>query len=179
MDSHRMIIAVTGVQAAGKSTVARLLAERFARGVYIEADALQRMIVSGAAWVDQPGPPHGEAKRQLQLRLNHMCLLARSFLDAGFTAVLDDIILGDRYHQLLADLHGYPFSLIVLAPSLVAVQERDRARPTRTLGDAWASYLDAELHATMRDTGIWIDNSNQTPDDTVDEVIRRLRLALE
>lgn len=40
------IIVLTGIMAAGKSTVARLLAQRFVRGVYIEADALQRMIVS-------------------------------------------------------------------------------------------------------------------------------------
>lgn len=38
--AHPRIIAVTGVQAAGKSTVALLLAERFPRGVHIEADAL-------------------------------------------------------------------------------------------------------------------------------------------
>jgi chloramphenicol 3-O-phosphotransferase len=176
---HHMITAVTGIQAAGKSTVARLLAERFTHGVHIEADALQRMIVSGAAWVEAPGPPHGEAEGQLRLRLKHMCLLARSFVDAGFTVVLDDIILGDRYHQLVADLQGYPFALAVLAPRLDIVQRRDRARSKRTLGDAWAAYLDAELHATMRDTGIWIDNSNQTPDETVNEIIRRLRPTLE
>ncbi|MGE0539887.1 MAG: AAA family ATPase [Dehalococcoidia bacterium] len=174
MYDHHAIIVITGIQAAGKSTVARLLAERFPRGVHIEADALQRMIVAGADWVDQPGPPHGEAERQLRLRLTHMALLARSFFDAGFTVVLDDIILGDRYHHLVAGLHGYPFSLIVLAPVLATVRQRDRDRPKRTLGDAWASYLDTELHATMRDTGIWIDNTNQTPDETVNAIIRRL-----
>ncbi len=179
MPHQHALIAVTGIQAAGKSTVAQLLAERFARGVHIEADALQRMIVSGAASVEQPGPPHGEAERQLHLRLTHMCLLARSFFDAGFTVILDDIILGDRYHQLLAELEGYPFTIVVLAPHLDAIHRRDRDRPKRTLGDAWAAYLDAELRATMRDTGIWIDNSNQTPDETVNEIIRRIWPALE
>jgi chloramphenicol 3-O-phosphotransferase len=179
LHDHHTIIAITGIQAAGKSTVAHLLAERFSRGVHIEADALQRMIVSGAAWVEQPGPPHGEAKRQLRLRLTNMSLLARSFFDAGFTVVLDDIILGDRYHHLVAELHGYPFSLIVLAPRLATVQQRDHTRPKRTLGNAWATYLDAELHATMRNTGIWIDNANQTPDETVNEIIRRLSPTLE
>jgi hypothetical protein len=28
----------------------------------------------------------------------------------------------------------------------------------------------------MAGTGIWIDNSHQTPEDTVDEIIRRLEV---
>ena len=76
-DQHR-IVAVTGIQAAGKSTIARRLASHFTRGVHIEADALQRMIVSGGVWVEEPGEPAGEAARQLRLRLRHMCLLAAS-----------------------------------------------------------------------------------------------------
>ncbi|WP_201363698.1 zeta toxin family protein [Dictyobacter formicarum] len=65
------IIVVTGIMAAGKSTIAHLLAQRFARGVHIEADVLQRMIVSGGAWISQPGEPAGEVARQLRLRLKH------------------------------------------------------------------------------------------------------------
>src|SRR5437016_14382762 len=87
------LIVVTGIMAAGKSTVARLLAQRFERGVHIEADVLQRMIVSGAVWVSEPGEPRGEAAGQLRLRLANLCLLGRSFFASGFTVVLDDIIL--------------------------------------------------------------------------------------
>ncbi|MHB8575447.1 MAG: nucleoside/nucleotide kinase family protein [Dehalococcoidia bacterium] len=66
------IVVVTGVQAAGKSTVSRLLAGRFVRGVHVEADTLQRMIVAGAEGVTTPGEPDGEAARQLRLRLTHL-----------------------------------------------------------------------------------------------------------
>lgn len=176
LDDHHAIIVVTGVQAAGKSTVARLLAQRFARGVHIEADALQRMIVSGPAWVERPGPPHGEAARQLRLRLEHMCLLGRSFFDAGFTVVLDDIIIGERWTQLQAALRGYPLSLVVLAPRLDAVLLRDTSRSKPALGEEWARYLDDALRASMSGAGIWLDTSNQTPDATVDEILRRLAL---
>ncbi|MGH2588494.1 MAG: phosphotransferase-like protein [Dehalococcoidia bacterium] len=169
-----VIIVITGIQAAGKSTVARLLAQRFARGVHIEADALQRMIVSGAAWVGEPGPPAGEAERQLRMRLRHMCLLSGSFFDAGFTVVLDDIIIGDRWKQLQEELHGRLFSLAVLAPDVDAVLSRDADRAKRTLGEAWARYLDKELRATMAGVGLWLDTTSLTPEETVDEVLRHL-----
>jgi predicted kinase len=104
---HRpAIIVVSGIMASGKSTVARLLAGRFARGAHVEADALQRMIVSGGVWVGESGEPGGEAARQLRLRLRNMCLLGRSFYEAGFTAVLDDIIIGERWRELQDDLRG-------------------------------------------------------------------------
>ncbi|MBI2761153.1 MAG: zeta toxin family protein [Chloroflexi bacterium] len=170
------IIAVTGIQAAGKSTVARLLARRFERGVHVEADTLQHMIVSGGAGVGEPGQPAGEAERQLRLRLKHMCLLGRSFFDAGFSVVLDDIIIGDRWAQLQDGLDGYPFSLVVLAPGVEEVLERDHTRAKNTIGAAWARYLDRELRTTMAGIGIWIDSSGQSPDETVEEILQRLGL---
>jgi len=173
LDRHALVV-VTGIQAAGKSTVARRLAERFARGVCIEADALQRLIVTGAAWPERPGPVTGEAQRQLRLRLANLCLLGRSFFDAGFSVVLDDIIIGERWAEVRAALHDRPFALVVLAPRLEVVLERDRLRPKRTLGEAWARYLDGELRATMAGAGLWVDPSDQTADETVDEVARRL-----
>ncbi|HEY7781204.1 MAG TPA: hypothetical protein VIC85_13415 [Ktedonobacterales bacterium] len=64
LPARREIIIVTGIQAAGKSTVARLLAERFARGAHVEGDALQHLIVSGSEGVQEPGEPTGEAAHE-------------------------------------------------------------------------------------------------------------------
>src|SRR5262249_54883992 len=129
---QRRIIAVTGIQAAGKSTVARLLAQQYVRGVHVEADALQHMIVSGSEGAREPGELTGEAARQYFLRLRHMCLLGRSFAEAGFTAVLDDIILGEGWRSVQEHLHGAPYALIVLAPRVeIVTLERDRSRTKR------------------------------------------------
>ncbi len=173
MFTEPAIIVVTGIQAAGKSTVARLLAGRFERGAHVEADALQRMIVSGGQWVDEPGPPSAEAGRQLRLRLRNMCLLGKSFYDNGFSVVLDDIIIGERWDHLQEDLQGYPFTLVVLAPRTEFVQHRDAHRGKPPLGARWAEYLDSELRKTMSGIGIWIDSSNQTPAETVDAILAR------
>ncbi|HLC28100.1 MAG TPA: hypothetical protein VJL07_01475 [Dehalococcoidia bacterium] len=45
------------------------------------------------------------------------------------------------------------------------------------LGEKWARYLDGALRETMAGVGIWIDNSDQGPDETVDEIVGRLRPA--
>ncbi len=173
--NRQAIIVVTGIQAAGKSTVSRLLAQRFARGVHVEADALHHMIVSGGEQVQEPGEPQGEAARQYLLRLKHLCLLGISFFEAGFTVVLDDIMLGESWQYVQAQLQGVPFSLVVLAPRVeVVVRQRDSSRAKRPLGAAWATYLDHAFRATMEDSGIWIDTSEMTPEETVDQVLCQL-----
>lgn len=175
ISNRQAIIVVTGIQAAGKSTISRLLAQRFARGVHIEADVLQHMIVSGSEQIQEPGELEGEAKRQYFLRLKHMCLLGRSFFESGFTAALDDIVLGESWQYVQAQLQGLPFSLAVLAPRVeVVAQQRDRSRAKRPLGEAWATYLDQAFRATMTDIGLWIDTSDMTPDETVDHILRQL-----
>jgi len=174
------IIVITGIQAAGKSTVARLLAQRFERGVHIEADLLYQMIVTGRVLPQEPGVMPPEAERQLRLRLRNACLLARSFYEAGFSVVIDEIIIGERYDHLKEDLAGLPFELVVLAPRAeVVAKERDASRGKRVvLGEEWATYLDRELRATMSTRGVWIDNSEHTPEETVEEIVRRLELTV-
>jgi len=171
-----VLIVVTGIQDAGKSTVARLLAGRVERGAPIEADVLYPIVVCGRVLPEEPGVMPPEAQRQLRLRLHNACLLARSFYEAGFNVVIDDIIIGERYAHLQEDLAGLPFDLVVLAPRPeVVVKERDAQRGKQTvLGGQWAGYLDQELRATMAGIGTWIDNSEQTPEETVEEIMRRL-----
>lgn len=49
------LFVISGVSAAGKSTVARLLAERFARGVCVHGDEIRAMVVETdriGLWLD-------------------------------------------------------------------------------------------------------------------------------
>ncbi len=170
LDPRTPLIVVSGNQGAGKSTVSRLLAQRFARGAHVEADVLHKMIVSGGEW-PQPPAPAGEAARQLRLRLHNACLLARSFVDAGIASVVDDIIAGDRLDQLLEELTGRDVIFVMLVPDVAAIRAREHARGT-ALFDEW-SGLDTEIRTNTRRIGLWLDTSSQTPQQTVDEIMRR------
>ena len=55
-----MVIVITGIMAAGKSTVAQILAERLPRSVHVRGDVFRRMIISGRA---EP-TPSGSAERR-------------------------------------------------------------------------------------------------------------------
>jgi predicted kinase len=168
LDRRHGLFVISGMQGAGKSTVADLLARRFERGVHVSADALQRMIVSGAEWPAERAMS-AEAERQLRLRLRNMCALGASFYDAGFTAVLDDIVIGERVAHLQEDLAGRPFTFVMLTPRIDVVKERELGRGTR-LFDAWG-WLDEEIRTSTRRIGLWIDSSEQTAEETVDAIL--------
>lgn len=165
-----VVVVISGMQGAGKSTVADRLARRLPRAARISADALQELIVAGGRWPERRDMS-AEAERQLRLRLHHACLLARSFVGAGFTAVVDDIVVGTRLDDLLAELAGRRFIFVMLTPRLEVVRQREHGRGT-SLYDEWA-WMDGEIRTGTRRLGLWLDTSAQTADETADELLRR------
>ena len=163
-------IVVSGMQGAGKSTVATALARRLPRAARIEPDALQAMIVSGGRWPEDR-EMSAEALRQLRLRLHHACLLARSFVAAGFCAVIDDLIMGARLDDLLAELAGERFLFVMLTPRLDVVRQREAGRGTR-LWETWG-WMDAEIRTATARVGLWLDTSEQTVEQTVAAILSR------
>jgi chloramphenicol 3-O-phosphotransferase len=164
------IFVISGTQGAGKSTVSRLLAGRFERGAWVSSDALQQMIVSGGRW-PEGAEMSPDAEAQLRLRLRNACLLARSFADAGVTAVVDDIVIGERVEQLLEEMAGRRFVFVMLLPRREMVRERERGRGTALWRD-W-EWLDDVIRQETRRIGLWLDTSEMTPEETADAIVAR------
>jgi chloramphenicol 3-O-phosphotransferase len=161
---------LTGPSAAGKSTVARLLAERFPRGAHVEGDVFRRSVVAGRA--DMTPEPSGEALSQLRLRYRLAVHVADMYLDAGFTVVLEDVIAGPLLEECAGLIRGRPLHVVVLLPSTQALRAREASRPDT----GYANWSIEQLHDVfVRETprlGHWLDNSGQSPDETVDEILR-------
>ena len=169
------IIVIAGLPGAGNTTTARRLAQRLPRAAHVEADEMQRLIVSGGVW-PEARDMSAEAHTQLRLRLHHACLLSRSFADAGIDAVVDDIIIGSRVDDLLDELSVAPFHLVMLAPAFATIVDRWKAMASPYV-DAW-SWMDDELHHRTRRVGLWLDTTDRTPDQVVDDIVERLDDAL-
>jgi adenylate kinase family enzyme len=131
------VIVISGIMAAGKSTVSQLLAERFQYGVHLRGDVFRRMTVSA---------------------------------QAGFTVVLQDVVIGELLREFLDGIETRPRYLVVLTPRPEVIEDR--------LGDARSNFsvdeLDYELHAFTPRRGLWLDNSDLSPDETVEAILGRL-----
>jgi len=165
------IIVITGLPGAGKSTTSELLARKFEKSAHVEADRIQELIVSGAEHPSLHGTS-SEAKLQLDLRLHHSVELAKSFSQSGFTAVVDDIIHGYRFVQLVEDLQGEPFHLIVLLRDLEMLKQEWREMKS-PFAESW-DWIDKDLRENTPRVGLWLDTSKLTLDETVEQIFQRL-----
>ncbi|MEJ8651029.1 AAA family ATPase [Streptomyces sp. MS1.AVA.3] len=167
------VVLITGIQAAGKSTVAQALAERLPRSVHLRGDTFRRNIVRGQV----PMTPDAEqdAVDQLRLRYRLTAHCADAYAQAGFTVIAQDILIGDYLAEMTGFITTRPLAVVVLLPDPAAVEAREAARPKTAYGPDWTVRdLDRLLRAgTPRETGLWLDTSRQTVDETVDEILGR------
>lgn len=162
--------------AAGKSTVARLLASRFERGVHLEGDVFRRFVVSGRAEMTlEPSP---EALEQLRLRYRLAAAAADGYFDAGFAVALEDVVVGVWVGEYQGMIRSGPCHVVVLLPSMEAVVAREAARADKGyLGDWTVERHYAEFVATTPRIGLWLDTTEQTPEETVNEILRAAPLS--
>ncbi len=171
------LILITGIMAAGKSTVAQLVAERIPRSVHLRGDVFRRMIVRGRA--EMGFELSDEAVAQLRLRYRAAATVAGLYLDAGFSVVYQDIIIGSGLSEVLALYEGRRPHVVVLCPSAESIASREGARNKKGYGspDAIASF-DRVLRTETPHVGLWVDSSGLTEAETVDFIFNNLPRAL-
>lgn len=169
------VVVVTGIMAAGKSTVAQRLAERLPRAAHVRGDAFRRMIVSGRA--DMTPDAADEAEAQLRLRYRLATTVADEYAREGWIAVVQDVILGEHLRAFVDAVRTRPRYVVVLAPSPEAVALREAARPKTGYGAWTVEDLDRGLRTGTPRLGLWLDTSDQTPDETVDAILADLDAA--
>ncbi|MER6284320.1 AAA family ATPase [Streptomyces sviceus] len=166
----RGVVLVTGVMAAGKSTVAQALAERLPRAAHVRGDVFRRMIVSGREEY-APGAS-GEAFAQLRLRYRLSAATADAYAEAGFTAVVQDVVLGEDLTAYVGLVRTRPLYVVVLAPDAGTVAARETARTKTGYGPTWTvAALDGVLRESTPPIGLWLDTSAQTPAQTVAAIL--------
>ena len=174
---NRALFVITGIMAAGKSTVAQHLAERFHRSVHLRGDVFRRMIVRGQATMGFILSPEAEA--QLDLRYRIAASVAHQYLDANYTVIYQDIIIGAGLSDVLRGLDREDVSLfvVVLCPQPDVVAEREQQRAKTGYGFLSVTDFDRVLRDETPRLGLWLDSTTLSVDQTVDHILEHLDLA--
>ena len=114
---------ISGVPAAGKTTVARALCARFSRAVHIPVDDLREFVVSGRG--NPLVPFTAETKLQFRLSFETAAAMAARYVDEGFVVVIDDVVPRWGLEVYERALGGRALRKVLLAPSLEIALERN------------------------------------------------------
>jgi predicted kinase len=167
------LFVISGVPASGKSTVARLLASRLDRAVYVPGDTIRAMVISGRADMTTDA---GDAQlNQLLLRYQGALALAGVYLNAGFDVIVEDVIIGQVLRQFLGLVPVPEMHLVFLDPNTATLSERDANRTKTAYGERWnVRQLRDVLHMETARIGLWLDSTELTAEQTVDRILADL-----
>jgi predicted kinase len=169
------LILITGIMAAGKSTVAQLVAERLPRSVHLRGDVFRRMMVNGRAELGRE--LSGDARAQLRLRYELAAASACRYLDAGFSVVHQDIVLGESLTEVVRLYAGRDPRVVVLCPSAASVAVREAGRGKVGYRGIAVADLERALREDTPRIGLWLDSSELSAAETADRILAQLDAA--
>lgn len=156
---------LTGPPATGKNTIAALIAKRLSRCAVIDVDMVRWMVLQ-----PHKAPWHGEeGKAQQRLGVQNACLLAESFIRAGFDVIILDVLTDETAHLYKAELKKFEVKIILLLPTFDEIKKRNSIRGKRITDDEVEMLYRWQKHLSVYDARI--DNSRLTAEDTVVQLV--------
>ncbi len=170
-NKHPFIVCITGPMGAGKSSVTKALAEKFEKSAYIKVDHIRKMIVGGHI-----SPREENYEEQQNLNIKNVCILTKNFLESGFNVFIDDVAGKSKLEKFQAFFPGHTLHIFLLLPSLDVTLERFHGRGGASEKLEKRNLFLHEKFSLRKDELDWcvIDSSNQTAEETVDEIFNQL-----
>ena len=119
--------------------------------------------------------PSEDALRQLRLRYRLGAVVADAYFEEGFTVALEDVIAGEMLREYVGIVRSRPLHVVVLLPSLAAVRTREDSRAAGGYRH-WPIDDLYDLFSTRTPRlGVWLDTTQLTPEQTVDQILEQTR----
>jgi adenylate kinase family enzyme len=165
------LLLITGPPGAGKSTVARAIAEAHPQSAFVEGDAFFGFLATGsiAPWLP-------EANQQNQIVTRAAASAAGQYASGGYFTVYDGIV-GPWFLRTFALASGLEeLHYVILLPPVETCVERVATRLNHAFADEAATR---HMHEEFVSADIEPRHVSNSPPDRVEEVVRTVLSALD